>query len=88
MNMVKYIKDVHGFTDDDITLLLDDGNHTAPTKQNILNAYRTLAATAQPGDAVFCHYSGHGGKVRDYIIFVCAKDLLLFSRPLVIFSGC
>ena len=21
--------------------------------------------SAQPGDAVFCHYSGHGGKLRD-----------------------
>jgi len=63
--MVKYIKDVHGFTDDNITLLLDDGEHTEPTKANILKAYSDLVAATQPGDAVFTHYSGHGGKLRD-----------------------
>lgn len=71
MNMVKYIKDVHGFTEDNITLLLDDGEHTPPTKENILHAYRTLVKEAQPGDAVFCHYSGHGGKVRVCCVCVC-----------------
>ena len=39
-------------------MLLDDGEHTSPTKENIMNAYKTLVAEAAPGDACFCHYSG------------------------------
>lgn len=59
-NMLEYIKDVHGFQDENCTILLDDGVHTAPTKANILAAYRKIVAETQPGDAVFAHYSGHG----------------------------
>ena len=65
LNMVEYLKDVHGFADENITLLLDDGKHTSPTHANILSAYRRLVAESAPGDAVYCHYSGHGGKLRD-----------------------
>jgi metacaspase-1 len=38
---------------------------TAPTRENILAAYQQLVASSEPGDALFCHYSGHGAKVRD-----------------------
>lgn len=31
-----------------------------PTKRNILTAFTQLIATAQPGDELFFHYSGHG----------------------------
>lgn len=65
MNMVDYIKDVHGFEDDNITILLDDGKHTSPTTANMIAAYKKIVADAQPGDALFCHYSGHGAKIRD-----------------------
>jgi hypothetical protein len=65
LNMKDYIMDVHGFEEENITILLDDGEHTSPTKENILEAYRTLVAESEPGDAIFCHYSGHGGKIRD-----------------------
>ena len=44
---------------------MDDGQHTEPTHDNIVQAYRKLVAAAQPGDAIFCHYSGHGAKLRD-----------------------
>jgi metacaspase-1 len=64
-NMVEYIKDCHGFDPSNITILMDDGQHTSPTKANILQAYRNIVAAAQPGDALFCHYSGHGAKIRD-----------------------
>jgi len=57
--------DVHGFEEDDIMILLDDGYHISPTKDNIMAAYRQLAAESEPGDAVFCHYSGHGGRLED-----------------------
>jgi metal-dependent hydrolase (beta-lactamase superfamily II) len=58
MNMMEYIKDVHGFQEENITVLLDDGEHTSPTKENILDAYRTLVASCKAGDVAFCHYSG------------------------------
>ena len=64
-NMLEFIKNVHGFKDENITVLLDKSGYTQPTRDNILAAYRKVAADSQPGDSVFCHYSGHGGKVRD-----------------------
>lgn len=64
-NMKDYIKDCHGFTDDDIVLLMDDGENTSPTSANILAAFRKLASEAEPGDACFVHYSGHGCSIRD-----------------------
>jgi len=48
-----------------MTVLMDDGQHTQPTYSNIIQAYRDLVKASQPGDAVFCHYSGHGAKLRD-----------------------
>jgi hypothetical protein len=62
---VNYIKNVHGFEDDNITLLLDDGEHTEPTRDNIIAAYKKIVADSEPGDAIFLHYSGHGTKIRD-----------------------
>jgi len=44
---------------------MDDGKHTNPTRDNIMAAFRKIVAESEPGDAVFTHYSGHGGKVRD-----------------------
>lgn len=63
--MKKYIMKEHDFKRQDIAILMDDGNSTKPTKDNILSAYRKLVKSAQPGDAVFCHFSGHGGQVKD-----------------------
>lgn len=57
--------DVHGFEEDNITVLMDDGEHLSPTKENILNAYKKIIAETEATDAVFLHYSGHGTKLRD-----------------------
>ena len=57
--------DVHGFQEENITVLMDDGRHTRPTRDNILAAYKKVVSESQSGDVVFCHYSGHGGKLRD-----------------------
>jgi hypothetical protein len=59
--MKKYIMDVHGFEEENITVLLDDGEHTEPTYENIINAYKTVISEAQDGDAIFLHYSGKKG---------------------------
>mmetsp|Transcript_38031 Transcript_38031/g.80112 ORF Transcript_38031/g.80112 Transcript_38031/m.80112 type:complete len:347 (-) Transcript_38031:287-1327(-) len=65
LNMKKYIMDVHGFEEDDIVILMDDGEHIEPTAENIINAYKTVVAEAEEGDAIFLHYSGHGTKLKD-----------------------
>jgi len=56
--MKEYIKDCHSFQEENITVLMDDGVHTSPTKKNIVAAYRKIVEASQPGDVVFCHYSG------------------------------
>ena len=65
LNMIEYIKDVHGFEDENITVLLDDDEHTSPTKENIMEAYRTIVSDSESGDAIFLHYSGHGARIKD-----------------------
>lgn len=46
--------------------VLTDGRNSSPeqqpTRANILAAFAWLAADAQPGDVLFFHYSGHGGR--------------------------
>jgi len=65
MNMKEYLIDVHGFKEENMTILLDDGQHIEPTRENILDAYKNLVQSSEPGDVCFCHYSGHGGRLRD-----------------------
>ena len=36
-----------------------------PTRKNIITAMKWLVSDMQPGDSLFFHYSGHGGRVRD-----------------------
>jgi metacaspase-1 len=63
--MIEYLKDCHGFEEENMIILMDDGEHTDPTAANIQAAFRQIVADAEPGDAVFCHYSGHGCSIRD-----------------------
>lgn len=65
LNIKKYIMDVHGFPEENITVLMDDGVHPDPTRENIINGYKKLVNESSSGDSVFCHYSGHGGQLRD-----------------------
>jgi hypothetical protein len=57
-NMKDYIMDAHGFQEEDIVVLMDDGNHTSPTYENIIGAFRKLVSETQGGDCAFLHYSG------------------------------
>ena len=63
-NIQQYLKKKCGFQMEDIVVLADDGNRTAPTKANILEHFRKLTEDCQPGDVVFVQYSGHGGRMK------------------------
>ena len=58
LNIKEYIMDVHGFSEENITVLMDDGEHSDPTRENIMNAYKELVASSEAGDVAFIHYSG------------------------------
>lgn len=56
----------NGYSQNDMVVLRDDmGGMDAPTRNNILRAMQWLVQGVQPGDSLFFHYSGHGGKVKD-----------------------
>lgn len=56
--MKKYIMDVHGFEEENIQILMDNGEDEDPTYENIINAYKRVVAESEDGDAIFLHYSG------------------------------
>mmetsp|Transcript_19897 Transcript_19897/g.34240 ORF Transcript_19897/g.34240 Transcript_19897/m.34240 type:complete len:334 (-) Transcript_19897:223-1224(-) len=64
-NVARYLTEVQGFRKENVTILMDDGMHKAPTKSAILGAYKRLVKESREGDVVFCHYSGHGGRLPD-----------------------
>jgi len=64
-NMKAYLIDVLGFKDENIVVLMDDGQHIPPTKSNILLSLLTLCKKSKVGDAAYFHYSGHGGRIKD-----------------------
>ncbi|CAL9166785.1 unnamed protein product [Musa hybrid cultivar] len=53
-----------GFADDDIAVLIDtDDAYPRPTGANIRRALTRLVSSAEPGDFLFVHYSGHGTRL-------------------------
>ena len=64
-NVAKYLMEEEGFRKENVTILMDDGKHKSPTKSNMLTAYKRLVRECREGDVVFCHYSGHGGRLAD-----------------------
>lgn len=64
-NISKYLQRCQGFSSSNMTVLMDDGRHEEPTYSNIMRAFEWVVRESQPGDTVFIHYSGHGGRVED-----------------------
>jgi len=59
--------DQGGYHPDDMVILTDEPTHnmrSLPTRENMCQAMHWLVSGAQPGDALFFHYSGHGGQER------------------------
>lgn len=57
-NIAKYLREVQGFKDSNVTILMDDGRHKNPTKSEIIKAFKKIVKESEDGDVVFCHYSG------------------------------
>ncbi|KAH8594712.1 caspase domain-containing protein [Bisporella sp. PMI_857] len=66
-NVSSFLMERYNYRSEDMIILTDDQQNPQlqPTKQNILRAMSWLVANAQPDDALFLHYSGHGGQTED-----------------------
>ncbi|KAK4041839.1 Metacaspase-1A [Parachaetomium inaequale] len=66
-NLSAYLIENHGYRREDMVTLTDDQQNPVmqPTKANIVRAMQWLVGGAQPNDALFLHYSGHGGQTKD-----------------------
>ncbi|KAK4135943.1 hypothetical protein BT67DRAFT_440823 [Trichocladium antarcticum] len=71
-NLAEFLMRNHGYKREDMVILFDGtlaGKHPSeqdlPTKANIIRAMQWLVHGAQPNDALFLHYSGHGGQTED-----------------------
>ncbi|KAK4152682.1 Metacaspase-1A [Chaetomidium leptoderma] len=66
-NLSAFLSEKHGYRHEDMVTLTDDQQNPVmqPTKENIIRAMQWLVAGAQPNDALFLHYSGHGGQTED-----------------------
>eukprot|EP00551_Chaetoceros_affinis_P008431 CAMPEP_0203674784 /NCGR_PEP_ID=MMETSP0090-20130426/17287_1 /ASSEMBLY_ACC=CAM_ASM_001088 /TAXON_ID=426623 /ORGANISM="Chaetoceros affinis, Strain CCMP159" /LENGTH=360 /DNA_ID=CAMNT_0050540751 /DNA_START=42 /DNA_END=1124 /DNA_ORIENTATION=+ len=64
-SITSYLIESHGFEKENMTVLMDDGIHEPPTYRNIMVACRAIVRESKPGDTVFFHYSGHGGRIQD-----------------------
>jgi len=65
LNIKNYLVREEGFQEQDMIILMDDGQHNLPTRKNILDAFDRIVQYSKAGDVVFIHYSGHGGRVYD-----------------------
>ncbi|KAI0278350.1 caspase domain-containing protein [Russula aff. rugulosa BPL654] len=66
-NIYKFLIENHSYTHSNIIVLTDDNSNprSQPTQKNIMSAMHWLVDGAHGDDALFFHYSGHGGRTRD-----------------------
>jgi hypothetical protein len=63
-SFVRYLKDVRGFQDEAMTILMDDGMHSKPTRVNMLDAFSKFSHQCQPGNAIVFYFVGNGGLIH------------------------
>jgi len=61
-NIQKMLKTSYGFTN---PFVMTDDTPKIPTRENILNAFKSLLMAGQSGDTLFFLFSGHGGNTID-----------------------
>ncbi|KAA1478910.1 peptidase C14 [Dentipellis sp. KUC8613] len=66
-NVWHFIVDNYHYPRDQVLFITDSTNEprARPTRKNILRAMKWLVEGAQSDDALFFHYSGHGGQTKD-----------------------
>ncbi|KIH86412.1 metacaspase [Sporothrix brasiliensis 5110] len=66
-NVSNFLMQRQNYKREDMVILTDDQQDPVlrPTRANILRAMAWLVQGAQPNDALFLHYSGHGGQTED-----------------------
>jgi hypothetical protein len=83
LRMQEYIQKEHGFPPEDMLVLLDDGHHKNPTRQNIIAALQALVAHSQAGDSIVVHYSGHGGLLEPTLQNVWKKRSAEYDQTII-----
>ena len=63
-NTKSFLESYLGYTNANIDVLTDD-TPVKPTRNNILNAIKSLVEKLKPGDEAWFHYSGHAILVKD-----------------------
>ncbi len=66
-NVSNFLIERYNYKREDMVILTDDQQNPVmrPTRDNIIRAMQWLVAGAQRNDALFLHYSGHGGQTQD-----------------------
>ncbi|KAH0593681.1 hypothetical protein MHUMG1_08431 [Metarhizium humberi] len=66
-NVSNFLIERYGYKREDMVILTDDQQNPVmrPTKDNMIRAMGWLVKDARPNDALFFHYSGHGGQTED-----------------------
>ncbi|TFK27140.1 metacaspase [Coprinopsis marcescibilis] len=66
-NIKRFLCEKWHYKPEDMVVLTDDQSNARmrPTKANIIQAARWLVSGASPNDALFFHFSGHGGQTKD-----------------------
>ncbi|KVH87733.1 Peptidase C14, caspase catalytic [Cynara cardunculus var. scolymus] len=98
--MYRCLIDRFGFSEDDINVLIDsDDSYTQPNGRNIRKALADLVRSAEPGDFLFVHYSGHGTRLPaesgddddtgyDECIVPCDMNLITGCRITIVSDSC
>ena len=57
-NMKDFLINLQGFERQNMSIIMDDGNHHEPNKDLIIRSLRALCQISEPGDCIFFQFSG------------------------------